>query len=180
MSCRSLSELRKQTSYRVLLSTSSCHSRAEVRNVHRSQSTDDMLSSVSTLSKSSHLAPPRTVSFAKVSKLSVVPSALCDFVSAPLIPLIAFVLSPLKKLHGERRYGDEENAPGSQSFSHARRRWELESSISIHFLSPELQVDVRLPGPWTASRLSIPADSSRLPCRCTLPCARRSPPSSWI
>ena len=32
----------------------------------------------------------------------------------------------------KKGYGDEEKAPGSQSFSHVRRRWELESSDAIH------------------------------------------------
>ena len=49
--------------------------------------------------------------------------------------------------------------------------------------SLELQVRARLSGPWTASRLSIPAGSPHRSCRCTLPCARglsRSPPSSCV
>ena len=46
-----------------------------------SQSTDDALSSVCTVSRSGHSASPRTVSFEKVSGQLMVPSAHCDFVS---------------------------------------------------------------------------------------------------
>ena len=61
-----------------------------------SQSTNDALTSASTVSRSGHMIRPRTVFF-------------------------AIGLSPLKKLHGEEKYGDEERSPGSQSFSHAWR-----------------------------------------------------------
>ena len=36
--------------------------------------------------------------------------------------------------------------------------------------SPELPIDARLPGPWTAARPSIPADASHLLGYCASPC----------
>mmetsp|Transcript_64153 Transcript_64153/g.178263 ORF Transcript_64153/g.178263 Transcript_64153/m.178263 type:complete len:201 (+) Transcript_64153:1029-1631(+) len=61
------------------------------------QSTAGALSSVSTLTKCGRLAPPRMQSASKISGLSWILSLRCDFVSAPLMPLVALVLFPPKK-----------------------------------------------------------------------------------
>merc|ERR1719221_1205573 len=59
-----------------------------------SQSTSGPLLAQSTLATSGRLAPPFKVSFVKISTVSLIPFSFWVFVSAPFIPLVAFVEFP--------------------------------------------------------------------------------------
>merc|ERR1719181_77028 len=73
-------------------------------NLSMSQSTAGPESQQSTLATSGFLAPPFKVSATKMSFESWIPSFFCDFVHAPLMPLVAFVeLPPQKGLLSRRR-----------------------------------------------------------------------------
>merc|ERR1719230_1934598 len=69
-----------------------------------SQSTEGPDSVQSTFATSGFLAPPFSVSATKIALVSLMSSLFCDFVSEPLMPLVAFVeLPPQKGLLSIRR-----------------------------------------------------------------------------
>merc|ERR1719379_2468642 len=68
-----------------------------------SQSTSGPLLAQRTLATSGLLAPPFRVSFVKISTVSLMPFSFWVFVSAPLIPLVAFVEFPPQNADLSRR-----------------------------------------------------------------------------